>query len=89
MVMRTACLEINPERRSVIVRTEDGKKLGELDLDDLAEIVEFRYATPWNVTKDSLEKVALVLEDLAYLARSRRELPEKDVLIDMLKKRKY
>lgn len=46
MVMPTACLEINPERRSVIVRTEDGKKLGELDLDDLAEIVEFRYATP-------------------------------------------
>ncbi|WP_367884451.1 hypothetical protein [Thermococcus sp. JCM 11816] len=44
---------------------------------------------PWNVTKDSLEKVALVLEDLAYLARSSRELPEKEVLIDMLKKRKY
>ncbi|MBP1912634.1 hypothetical protein J2747_001958 [Thermococcus stetteri] len=84
-----ACLEIDPERRVVIVRSEDGKEIRELNLEDLAEIVEFGYATPWNITKDSLEKVALVLEDLAYLAQSREELPEKEVLIDMLKKRKY
>lgn len=56
MVMPTACLEINPERRSVIVRTEDGKKLGELDLDDLAEIVEFRYATPGTLQRTPLRR---------------------------------
>lgn len=41
MVMFMVCLEINFEWRSVIVRIEDGKKFGELDFDDLVEIVEF------------------------------------------------
>ncbi len=82
-------LEINPDQKTVIVRTEEGGELGELSLEDLAEVVEFRYALPWNVTKDSIEKLALVLEDLVYLARNRGELPEKEVLLEMLKKRKY
>ncbi|AMQ19480.1 hypothetical protein [Thermococcus peptonophilus] len=89
MVMTTACIEILPDKKVITVRGEDGRALAQLTIDDLAEVVEFRYATPWNVTKDSLDKVALVLEDLAYITQSYDKLPEKKILIDMLKKRKY
>ena len=36
----------------------------EFTLDDLAEIMEFRYATPWNKSKDVLEKLAIIIDDL-------------------------
>nr|WP_240922561.1 hypothetical protein [Thermococcus sp. 9N3] len=60
----------------------------EFTLDDLAEIIEFRYATPWNKSKDILEKLAIIINDLvdAYSNVPERP-PTKDDLMKAVKLR--
>jgi hypothetical protein len=40
------------------------KTICEFSLDELAEIMEFRYATHWNKSKDILEKLSYILQDI-------------------------
>ncbi|AHL22452.1 hypothetical protein BD01_0830 [Thermococcus nautili] len=60
----------------------------EFTLDDLAEIIEFRYATPWNKSKDILEKLVIIINDLvdAYSNVPERP-PTKDDLMKAVKLR--
>lgn len=61
--------------------------LCEFTPDELAEIIEFRYATPWNRSKDIMEKLAYVLSDIldAYV-NSEDIFPKKE---DIIKKVKF
>ncbi|GAB6135062.1 hypothetical protein [Thermococcus sp. EXT12c] len=48
----------------LLVECPSEKVICEFTLDDLAEIIEFRYATPWNKSKDILEKLVIIINDL-------------------------
>ncbi len=87
---------VESQKPSVRVVLEDGKLLlverptekptekviYEFTIDDLADIIEFRYATPWNRSKDALEKLALVINDIVtvYSTVSENHSSKDDIL---------
>lgn len=75
--------------KSIVFRTKDGETVLELSLEDLAEVLEFRYAMPWNKSKEILERAALIIADVIYMVRNVEGEVDKALLIDMVKKRKY
>ncbi|AEC51724.1 hypothetical protein PNA2_0808 [Pyrococcus sp. NA2] len=40
------------------------EELAKFDLGELVDIIQYRYATPWNVSKDTLEKLHLILGEI-------------------------
>ncbi|WP_240924337.1 hypothetical protein [Thermococcus sp. 21S7] len=74
------------EGKLTVTHCEDGTNLGEFTIDELAELIEFRYATPWNKSKDILEKLVLILGDIknAY-ERSDEPYPKKEKILKEIK----
>ena len=72
----------------LLVMCPDERTLCEFTLDDLAELIEFRYATPWNKSKDILEKLTIIINDIvdAYANIPGRS-PAKDDLMRAVKLR--
>ncbi|WP_010478733.1 hypothetical protein [Thermococcus zilligii] len=76
--------------KSVVFRARPkGEVVLELSLDDLADILEFRYAMPWNKSKDIMEKAALIIADVVYILQNAEGKADKALVLDMVKKRKY
>ncbi|KUH31729.1 hypothetical protein APY94_11820 [Thermococcus celericrescens] len=59
-------------------------------IDELAEMIEFRYATPWNKSKDILEKLTYVLRDIEYAYKSSKDVsPSKEDIMREVKLRMH
>ncbi len=60
--------------------------LCEFTPDELAEIIQFRYATPWNRSKDIMEKLMYILNDILDAYTSSEEVfPKKEDIIKRVK----
>jgi len=72
----------------LLVECQSERTILEFSLDDLAEILEFRYATPWNKSKNILEKLSIVINDIveAY-ANAPERPPTKEDLMRLVKLR--
>ncbi len=70
------------KEKLLLVEFPEGKILVEITLDELAEIMEFRYAIPWNRSKDTLEKLFLIIEDIlnAYSGLYEKSLTKEDLM---------
>ncbi|ASJ03008.1 hypothetical protein A3L09_06935 [Thermococcus profundus] len=85
-------VEVEPvlSDKSIVFRDKsNGNIVLELSLEDLADILEFRYAMPWNKSKETMERAAIVIADVLYMVGNVEGEVDKDLLIDMVKKRKY
>ncbi|WP_457754481.1 hypothetical protein [Thermococcus sp.] len=74
-----------------VVTCEKETVLAEITLDELAELIQFRYATPWNNSKDVIEKITYVLEDIkeAYTNTENPQALSKQRVFERIKNRKY
>lgn len=88
MEKRRNILLVLDEKKLIVVQCDNETVLGEFTLDEVAELMEFRYATPWNTNKDSLEKLMLIIGDIknAYL-HSDDTFPEKNKILREVKLR--
>ncbi|ALM75211.1 hypothetical protein [Thermococcus barophilus] len=85
-------IEVVFKRNKVcIVDCRNGTTLEEISLDELADLIEFRYATPWNVSKDITEKLFYIIEDIkdAYSHSRSPETITKATVLEHVKKRKH
>ncbi|WP_297062749.1 hypothetical protein [Thermococcus sp.] len=75
----------------LLVEYPKGEIICEFTLDDLAEIMEFRYATPWNKSKDVLEKLAIIIDDIlnAYSNVPERPPTKEDLMKAVKLRRSY
>ncbi|AEH25468.1 hypothetical protein [Pyrococcus yayanosii] len=55
----------------------------EFTSDELAELLEFRYATPWNTGKDIIEKLTYILEDIHDIYLEDAKKGKEEVLRDI------
>ena len=75
------------DRLLKIVDCTSQETVCEFSLDELADIIEFRYATPWNKSKDILEKLSYILQDIKDAYESSEDIfPDKE---DVIKKVKF
>ncbi|QDA31784.1 hypothetical protein FH039_09490 [Thermococcus indicus] len=73
-----------------IVDCETRETVYSFTIDELAEMIEFRYATPWNKSKDILEKLTYVLKDIEDAYRSSRAVsPNKEDIMREVKLRMH
>ncbi|WP_297417545.1 hypothetical protein [Thermococcus sp.] len=74
-------LIIEGDALKVVDCTQD-EVLCEFTSDELAEIIQFRYATPWNKSKDIMEKLTYILDDIlnAYVNSEDIPLKKEDIM---------
>ncbi|WP_237710126.1 hypothetical protein [Pyrococcus sp. ST04] len=70
-------------KKVVVAKGEVENVLAEFDVDEIAELLQFRYATPWNHGKDILEKLLYILEDISYLYSKNPDMKKEDVIRDV------
>ncbi|MFA4720341.1 hypothetical protein [Pyrococcus kukulkanii] len=71
------------DRKVIVAKSKMFEILAEFEVDELAELLQYRYATPWNHGKDILEKLLYILEDILYLYSKDPELPKEEVVRDV------
>ncbi|WP_170218368.1 hypothetical protein [Palaeococcus ferrophilus] len=74
-----------------IICRDTGGVVATFTWNDIADILQFRYATPWNRLKEVLEELSLTMGELDELyahARSQGREVSKELIEDYLKKRK-
>ncbi|ASJ15647.1 hypothetical protein A3L04_00425 [Thermococcus chitonophagus] len=80
--MTDIMLMIN-DRKVMVAKSELSDVLAEFEVDELAELLQYRYATPWNHGKDILEKLLYILEDILYIYSKDPDLPKEEVVRDV------
>ena len=71
------------DRKVVVAKGKMSETLAEFEVDELAELLQYRYATPWNHGKDILEKLLYILEDILYLYSRNPKLSKEEVVRDV------
>ncbi|AIF69364.1 hypothetical protein PAP_04765 [Palaeococcus pacificus DY20341] len=74
-----------------VVDSQTFKVLAVFTIEDIAEILEFRYAIPWNKSKSILEEIMYILEDIEELyekLKAEGKMLSKEIIEDHVKKRK-
>ncbi|HDZ36184.1 MAG TPA: hypothetical protein ENH81_04655 [Thermococcus sp.] len=72
----------------LLVKCPSEEVIYEFTIDDLADIIESRYATPWNRSKDTLEKLVIIINDLVDLYSNVSDNPPaKEDLMEAVKLR--
>ncbi|WP_148881932.1 hypothetical protein [Thermococcus aciditolerans] len=73
-----------------IVNCKTQETVCSFTIDELAEMIEFRYATPWNKSKDILEKLTYVLRDIEDAYKSSKDVfPNKEDIMREVKLRMH
>ncbi|AIU70633.1 hypothetical protein TEU_09985 [Thermococcus eurythermalis] len=64
---KTGFRAVLKDGKLLLVECPSERVIYEFTIDDLADIIEFRYATPWNKSKDIIEKLSMIINDLVSI----------------------
>lgn len=85
---QTSVRVVLEDGKLLLVECPSEKVIYEFTIDDLADIIEFRYAAPWNKSKDILEKLAIIITDLVeFYSNVSENPPSKEDIIKAVKLR--
>lgn len=85
---QTSVRVVLEDGKLLLVECPSEKVIYEFTIDDLADVIEFRYATPWNKSKDILEKLAIIINDLVdFYSNVSENPPSKEDIIKAVKLR--
>ncbi|WP_048146452.1 hypothetical protein [Pyrococcus abyssi] len=66
---------------SVLMVEPDGSKsLAKFDMDELVDLVLYRYATPWNLSEDIIEKLFYILNEIMIAYSKNPEAKKEEVI---------